>query len=61
MYLEYVVRDNKYKRGIRKIITDDDLGFENKGIIKEVIRKLVQYTSEYEKKEVLEVSIAKWL
>jgi hypothetical protein len=55
------VRDNKYKRGLRKIITTDDLTFENKDLIKEVIKRLIEFTNNYEKKEVREVSVSKWL
>jgi len=55
------IRDNKYKRGIRKIITDEELTFEDKNLIKDVIRKLIEFTSSYEKKEVLEFSNTKWL
>lgn len=55
------VKDNRYKREIRKIISIDELTFEDKNLIKEVIRKLIEFTSSYEKKEVREVSIAKWL
>lgn len=55
------VRDNKYKRGLRKIITVNDLTFENRELIKDVIKKLIEYTSNYEKKEVREVSVSKWL
>ena len=55
------VRDNKYKRGLRKIITDEELTFEDKNLIKEVIKKLIEFTSSYEKKEVLEFSNTKWL
>lgn len=55
------VKDNKYKRGIRKIISVDDLSFNNKVTIKDSIKKLIEYTSNYENKEVREVSIAKWL
>ena len=55
------VRDNKYKRGLRKIITIDELTFENKELIKDVIKRLIEFTSNYEKKEVREVSVSKWL
>lgn len=55
------VRDNKYKRGLRRIISIDELTFEDKSIIKNVIRKLIEFTSSYEKREVREVSIARWL
>lgn len=55
------VKDNKYKKGLRKIVSVEELTFEDKNTIKEVIKKLVEFTSSYEKKEVREVSIAKWL
>ena len=55
------VRDNKYKNGIRKIITAEDLTFDNRDTIKEVIRKLVIYTKEYEQNEVREITTSKWL
>lgn len=55
------VKDNKYKRGLRKIVNVDELTFDNKNIIKDVIKKLIEFTRSYEKKEVREVSIAKWL
>ena len=55
------IKDNKYKRGIRKIITDKELTFEDKNLIKEVIKKLIEFTTSYEKKEVLEFSNTKWL
>jgi hypothetical protein len=48
------IKDNKYKRGLRNIITDEELTFEDKNLIKGVIKKLIEFTSSYEKKEVLE-------
>ena len=55
------VKDNKYKRGIRKIIDVSELGFSDKTIIKETIKKLIEYTNNYEKKEISELSISRWL
>lgn len=55
------VRDNKYKRGLRKIITVDELDLNNRDTIKETIKRLIEYTSSYEKKEVREVSASRWL
>ena len=59
--MEIKIRDNKYKRGLRKIITVNDLTFDNKELIKEAIKKLIEYTNTYEKKEIREVSVSKWL
>ena len=55
------VRDSKYKRGLRKIITVDELTFENKELIRDVIKRLIEFTSSYENREVREVSVSKWL
>ena len=55
------VRDNKYKRGLRKLITVDDLKLDNKDLIKDVIKRLIEFTSSYEKREVREVSVSRWL
>lgn len=55
------VKDNKYKRGIRKIISTDELSFENKEVIKEVIKRIIEFTNNYEKKELRDFSIARWL
>ena len=55
------VRDNKYKRGLRKIITTEELTLNNKELIKDVIKRLIEFTSSYEKREVREVSTSKWL
>lgn len=55
------IRDNKYKRGLRKIVSTEELTFEDKNIIKDVIKKLLEFTSNYEKREVREVVSSKWL
>ena len=55
------VRDNKYKRDLRKVISSDELGFEDKELIKDVIKKLIEFTNNYENKEIREVSVARWL
>ena len=55
------VGDNKYKRGLRKIVTANELTFENKELIKDVIKRLIEFTSSYENNEVREVSVSKWL
>ena len=55
------VRDNKYKRELRKIINIEELTFEDKSLIKDVIKRLLDFTNNYEKKEVREVTVAKWL
>ena len=55
------VKDNKYKKGLKKIISPDDLTLKDKEIIKDVMKKLIEYTSNYEKNEIREVKLSKWL
>jgi hypothetical protein len=55
------IRDNKYRRGLRTVITEEELRLDNRELIKDVIKRLMEYTSSYEKKEVREVSVSKWL
>ena len=55
------VSENKYKRDFRKIITVDELNFENRNSIKEVIKKIIIYTDNYQKREVRELDVSKWL
>ena len=50
-----------YVKGIRKIIDISELGFSDKSIIKETIKKLIEFTNNYEKKEIRELSISRWL
>ena len=55
------VRDNKFKRGLKKIIKDDELNFSNKALIKDVIKRLIEYTNNYEQREIYDVTVSKWL
>lgn len=55
------VKDNKFKKELKKIINIDELKFENKLIIKETIKKLIEFTNNYEKKEVLNIEVSKWI
>ena len=55
------IKDNRYKRGIKKIITVDELNLKDKELIKDTIKKLIEYTSKFEKKEIREVELSKWL
>lgn len=55
------VKDNKFKRGLRKVISDSELEFNDKTVIKDVIRKLIEYTNNYENNSALDINVAKWL
>ena len=55
------VRDNKYKRELRKCLTADELTLENRELIKDVIKRIIEFTRNYENNEIREVSVSKWL
>jgi len=59
MYL--YVSDNKYKKGLRKIITEDEVTLKDKEMIKELLKKLIGYTNQYEKQTILEIDNSKWI
>ena len=43
------MQNNKYKRELRKVITIDELSFDDKNVIKNSIRKLIEFTNLYQK------------
>ncbi len=55
------IKDNKYKKGLRKLISIEEVSLENKSLIREVIRKLILFTNDYENEEMLDIGISKWL
>lgn len=59
--LSMYVKDRRYKKGLSKILTVEDISLNNQSLIKELIKKIVLFTNNYEKKRVLEISNSKWL
>ncbi len=59
--LSMYVKDRRYKKGLSKILTVEDISLNNQNLIKELIKKIVLFTNNYEKKKVLEISSSKWL
>ena len=59
--LSMYVKDRRYKRGLSKVLTVNDISLNNKGLIKELIKKIVLFTNNYEKKKILEITNPKWL
>ena len=55
------IKDNKYKRGLRKILSADELSLTDRELIKNVVKKLITFTSSYENKIIREVNVSKWL
>ena len=59
MYL--YVSDNKYKKGLRKILAEEEVTLKDKELIKELLKKLIGYTNQYEKETILEIDNSKWI
>lgn len=59
--LNMYVKERRYKKGLSKIITVDEISLNNQNLIKELIKKIVSFTNNYEKKKVLEISSSKWI
>lgn len=59
--LSMYVKDRRYKKGLSKILNVEDISLNNQSLIKELIKKIVLFTNNYEKKKVLEISSSKWI
>ena len=59
--LSMYVEDNQYKRGLSKILSKDEVDLNNSVLIQNVIKKIIEFTNQYEKDEILELVSNKWL
>jgi len=59
--LHLYVEDNKYKRGLKKVLNESDISLDDQKSIKDVIKKIIIFTNSYEKEEILDISIAEWI
>ena len=55
------VKDNRYKNELRKLLTLEDINLESKKLIKDLIKKIIVFTSKYEQKQIMEVANAIWI
>ena len=55
------VNDYKYRKGLSKIISSKDIDLNCERSIKKLIKKIIDYTSKYEKFEILNVSSSRWI
>lgn len=55
------VKDNKYKNELRKHLKIEDINLESKKLIKDLIKKIIVFTSKYEQRQVMEVTSAIWI
>lgn len=59
--LSMYVEDNQYKRGLSKILSKDEVDLNNSVLIQNVIKKIIEFTNQYERDEILELVSNKWL
>lgn len=59
--LSMYVEDNQYKRGLSKILSKDEVDLNNSILIQNVIKKIIEFTNQYERDEILELVSNKWL
>lgn len=55
------VNDYKYRKGLSDIITVRDIDLNSDKSIKKLIKKILDYTSKYEIKEILDVKSSRWI
>ena len=59
--LSMYVEDSQYKRGLSKILSKDEVDLNNSVLIQGVIKKIIEFTNQYERDEILELVNNKWL
>ena len=55
------VKDNRYKSEFKKILKLEEISLESKKLIKDLIKKIIVFTSKYEQKQIMEVTSAIWI
>lgn len=55
------IKDNKYKNEFKKQLCIEDINLENKKLIKDLIKKIIVFTSKYEQKQIMEVTSSIWI
>jgi hypothetical protein len=55
------VKDNQYKREFRKQLKPEDINLESKKLIKDLIKKIIVFTSKYEQRRLMEFTSSIWI
>lgn len=55
------VKDNKYKNEFKKNLKVEEINLESKKLIKDLIKKIIVFTSKYEQKQIMEITSAIWI
>lgn len=59
--LYFYVKDNKYKNEFKKNLTVEEINLESKKLIKDLIKKIIVFTSKYEQKQIMEFTSSIWI
>ncbi|MDO5569182.1 MAG: hypothetical protein Q4G04_03630 [bacterium] len=59
--LSIYIKDNNYKRQIHDVISTEEISINDGDLLINLIKKIVNFTTRYQKKEVLEVEVSQWL
>ena len=55
------IKDNRYKSEFKKHLRVEDINLESKKLIKDLIKKIIVFTSKYEQKQIMEVTSTIWI
>jgi len=55
------VKDNNYKSELKKHLKLEEISLESKKLIKDLIKKIIVFTSKYEQKQIMEIASAIWI
>lgn len=55
------VNDHKYRNGLKKIISTNDIDLNSEKKIRKLIKKILDYTNKYENIEILNVKSSRWI
>ena len=55
------VNDHKYRNGLKKIISTNDIDLNSEKKLRKLIKKILDYTNKYENIEILNVKSSRWI
>lgn len=55
------VKDNEYKKEFKKYLRIEDINLESKKLIKDLIKKIIVFTSKYEQRRIMEITSSIWI
>ena len=55
------VTDSRFRRGLKKIISPEEITFSSSYYIKTLVEKMINYNTDYEIKSILNIQSSKWI